>query len=229
MATKVFQSLIPGDDQTMSLTDSINQSATWNKDYRQSIAMKMYKAGMISDPAKWEQVQSAWATVVQDAGLRYAMSGGKDKVTPYDMLDIMVGIAGDLNQSTGNSYPKTTTHTTTNFSKNIIDGDTADSLVRAIYHDQVGRDPSPNELATYRVMVTGYTRERPTKSTSTTTSTVDAAGNVDESTSSTSAPGWTEQGVQDQVLQKTKHDPEYGAYQAATTYYNALQDLIANG
>lgn len=216
-------------DQTLSLTDSINQSALWDKDYRQAIALKMYKAGMISDPSKWEQVQSAWATVVQDAGLRYAMSGGKDKVTPFQMLDIMVGVAGDLGQSTGTTYPKTTTHSTTNFSKNVIDGETADALVRAIYHDQVGRDPSANELSTYRVMVTGYTRDHPTKTSSTTTSTVDADGNVDESTTSNSSGGWSNQGVQDQVLQKTRKDPEYGAYQAATTYYNALQDLIANG
>jgi hypothetical protein len=224
--TPDFMGPVKGKDNVLSLQDSINQSGLWSPAFREGISQKMFKAGLISDPTDWNAVNGAWANVVQDAGLRYAMSGGKDKVTPYQMLDIMVGVGGDLKK---NAAPKTTTQSTTSFSNNVIDAKTADSLVRAIYHDQIGRDPSPNELAAYRVMVTGYTKNNPSKTTNTTTQTTDGMGNVTQNVHSDSSGGWTQAGVQEQVLGKTHTDPEYGAYQAATTYYNALQDLMAHG
>jgi hypothetical protein len=215
-----------GHDTVLSLQDSIAQSGLWSSAFREGISQKMFKAGLVSDPTDWNAVNNAWANVVQDAGLRYAMSGGKSKITPYQMLDIMVGVSGDLKK---NAAPKTTTQSTTSFSNNVIDAKTADSLVRAIYHDQIGRDPTPNELATYRVMVTGYTKANPSKTTTNTTQTTDGMGNVTQNVHSDSSGGWTQAGVQEQVLGKTRQDPEYGAYQAATTYYNALQDLMAHG
>lgn len=213
-------------DTVLSLQDSIAQSGLWSDAFREGIAQKMYKAGLVSDPTDWNLVNNAWANVVQEAGLRYAMSGGKNKVTPYQMLDIMVGVSGDLKKQ---GIGKTTSQSTTTFSNNVIDAKTADSLVRSIYHDQIGRDPTPNELATYRVMVTGYTKANPSKSVVNTTQVTDGQGNVTQNVHSDSSGGWTQAGVQEQVLGKTHQDPEYGAYQAATTYYNALQDLMAHG
>jgi hypothetical protein len=87
--------------------------------------------------------------------------------------------------------------TSTNY--NIPSAEDAAALVTAVFKGALGRDPNDAELSRYRSMLTGKAKANPTVSTMTT----DQAGN----TSTTTTGG-------------------YSAYQAATTYFNALVSAL---
>lgn len=199
----------------MTLEDAVHLPSTWSPQYRAQVAKKMNKAGLIKDPGNWDEFNSAWAKVVTEAAYRYAQSKGELKTSPYDMIDIMGGVQSK-------SVPKTTTDKTTSI--DVIDPGSAHAWIRTIFQDKLGRDPTPGELSQYGVMLTGYAKQHPTVTTRTTTE--DTKGNTTTQQSQTG--GITTDGAAEQITNKVKGDPGYGAYQAATTYYNAVMNAVGS-
>jgi hypothetical protein len=89
---------------------------------------------------------------------------------------------------------------------------------KQIFQALMGRDPDKNELDRYGSMMTSYAQKHPTVTKQ--TQTTDIHGNT--TSSSTSSGGYSAAGVTDMLSNQAKADPEYGSYQAATTYFNAL-------
>jgi hypothetical protein len=178
----------------------------WTPEAQYAFAQSVYKMGLVKDPANWLAVVNVWEQAVNEAANWYA--AGKKDVTPESILPLL---ATGAKQAAG---PQTSVATT-----KPSQGD-ARAIIQNIFQQGVGRDPSKAEIAKFAKMIDSYAAKHPSVSTTTqtgdgsTTDTQQAAQQTDYSYV-----------VGDQV----KATPEYGAYQAATTYYNALQDLLHNG
>jgi hypothetical protein len=98
----------------------------------------------------------------------------------------------------------------------------AHAAAKTVTQALLGRDPDKNEMDRLASIMTGYAQKNPTITK--TTQRNDGSGNI--TSSSTSSGGYTASGVQDLLQENVKADPEYGAYQAATTYYGALMSAL---
>jgi hypothetical protein len=181
---------------------------------QQSWADKLYRAGIINDPSNYDAAFAQWSSAVDYAANQYTY-GGK-KITPWDVLQARMGLA----KTAG---PKTTTSNSTSVTY-LAPGD-AEAMVKAVYQNALGRDPSSGELSRYRSMLISRVKANPQHTK--TTQTVDVNGN--STSSSVTSGGATSQSLQQGLMDKAQADPEYGAYQAATTYMGALQQLMSGG
>lgn len=118
--------------------------------------------------------------------------------------------------------PVTTTHT--DVSTNVSNYQDTHALFMSAAQSLLGRAPTTAETKAFQNTLNAYQRANPTKTTQ--TSTTDAMGNT-SSTTSTSG-GTTQAGLSDLAQQQAQQNPDYGAYQAATTYFNALLGAIGH-
>ena len=180
---------------------------------QRALGTSLYRAGVISDPKDFQQVQSAWTNAVKMSV--NATATGK-QLSPWDSLNMMMTYNTGANGGALNAKPKQTTET----SVNIPNPADAKVLINGIFQSAMGRDPTDQELAKYTALVTGAAQKNPSKTT--TTYSYDTNGQTIGSNRVTS--GGTN--LQQVALDKAKADPQYGAYQAATTYFNALIGAI---
>jgi hypothetical protein len=193
---------------TLTLQDAVSDWYKWSDQERSAFGQRLYKLGLVKDPNDYGAVFNTWQSAVQEASNFY-MAAGK-KVTPWQVLDVVAGGAG--------GGPHSTTQTNTSKSFNIPTVADAHAATRQLFQALMGRDPDENEQDRYASMMTAYAQKHPTVTKE--TGTTDIHGNV--TSSSTKTGGWTDAGLTDVLSQKAKADPEYGSYQAATTYFNAL-------
>lgn len=215
---KAFAQLGVGQEQTKTLQEAVNAWYTMSDADQQAFAQKAYRLGLISDPHNFQQAFGQWQETVRLAS-NYYMAANK-KVTPWQALDIL---GGSTMGGAGAGGPKTQTGTST--SVHVPTVEDAHVLTKQLFQSLMGRDPTGAELDQYASMVTAYARKHPDKTTTTTTT--DGKGN--STSTSSSSGGVSEAAMQDTLAEQAKADPEYGAYQAATTYYNALLQAIGGG
>lgn len=117
---------------------------------------------------------------------------------------------------------KTTTDTRVDFT----DPATARALTESIFQQLVGRNPGAGELGQFAAALSAAEAAAPT--TTNTTSEYNDLGEV-VSQRSTTAGGLSEAGKQQLMKERLREKPEYGVYQAATTYANATKRAIWGG
>jgi hypothetical protein len=101
-------------------------------------------------------------------------------------------------------------------------------MIHAMYQNELGRDPTDGELSRYRSMLINKSKANPQTQTSTTTTTPNKDGsNTSQVSNSTSSGGWSQAGLTDDLQGKVHADPEFGAYQAATSYMQAIESLFS--
>lgn len=195
------------------LQDAVSDFYNWSDSERQAWGQRLYNLGVIKDPNDYGGMLSAWQDAVQQASNFYTV-GGK-KVTPWQVVDIMAGPG---------AHPQggPTTNTSTSKSFNIPTVEDAHAAAKSVTHALLGRDPDQHELDRLASIMVGYAKKNP--SITKTTQTNDGTGNI--TSSSTSSGGYTASGVQDLLQENVKADPEYGAYQAATSYFGALMSAL---
>jgi hypothetical protein len=199
--------ITPGGAKEVGLQDAVADWYKWSDQERSAFGQRLYKLGLVKDPHDYGSVFSAWQSAVQEASNFY-MAAGK-KVTPWQVLDIVAG---------GANGPHSKTQTNTSKSFNIPTVEDAHVATKQIFQALMGRDPDKNELDRYGSMMSAYAQKHPTVTKQ--TQTTDIHGNT--TSSSTSSGGYSAAGVTDMLSDRAKADPEYGSYQAATTYFNAL-------
>lgn len=206
-------------DTTMTVDEAVarfNDPAYFSAHDIAQLGATLYRAGIISNPGDYDAIQAQWARAVQDAALAYTVAGRK--ITPMQMLSNKVALRAGAGGAGGASRTDTTT------SYSIPSPQDAEALVKNVFQQAVGRDPTKHELAKYSTMIVGIAKSQP--STSTTTSTSD--GSNTKSTTTSTNRGVTSAGLSQSILDKVQADPEYGAYQAATTYFNAMLKAIGS-
>lgn len=184
---------------------------------RDSLAQRMQRAGLISDPRDYDAALKAWNYAVEEAS--GFTTAGKD-MTPWDFLDL-VEASGSGNSRGAGGAPKKQTATSTRV--NLPSKADAEAVVTQILQDALGRDPDKGELARYSSLLIGKAKANPEQTSTTTTYNADGSSS---NSSTVTSGGYSSAAMQQDLLNQAKADPEYGSYQAATTYMNAVMSAI---
>lgn len=225
---------IPGKAKTMTESQAVASFHAWDADKLTSWKDLLVQKGLLaSDKVTYAKLQSEWTSAVQNAAQAYTVGG--QQVTPYDMVDLMAtvngtgGSSGGLASgalSSGALKPGTTRSSETDRVVDHVSDEEATSIVNNAFEQAVGRAPSDTERSEFANRLHTAIQNNPT--TTKITASMDPQGNVTRNESSTG--GFGSGGVtgfaNSTAQQDAMADPEYGAYQASTTYFNALLNAI---
>lgn len=223
-----------------------------NAPLRNQIIEQLYAAGLITSKKSpsLDQVVNAWATVVQEAALenqglvgqagtspeeilaKAAKSGWNDINAKLNVQDVGAIGTGNLNNSSEAISQSQTIY------KSYVDPATAMGTLADASYRLMGRNPTPEEYQAYLNAVYSYqeqdnTGKFETKETGPGTGNIDpttgqpvdqsgTTGGTSTQTNVVSQRGIGTRGLQFLAGQQALANPETGAYQAATTYFNAL-------
>lgn len=205
----------PEKDSTLPLDEATSQIRKWDSMTLRRWEKKLLDNGIIK-PGEYtyETLVTKWQDYTTSAAQEYTL--GHKKVTPWDMVDTDGEISGT--KKTG-----PVTEHATNTSTNLTDPASAKALLSTMLQKELGRDAKPAEIEDFLATLNHAERSNPTITKSTTVT--DPVTNNRDTTSSSSgglgAPAYETMGKD-----FAKRDPEYGAYQASTTYFNALLNAI---
>lgn len=162
----------------------------------------------------WDDVEGWWLKAV--AGAANAWRYGGKKVTPEQWLELWHG-AG-VNGAGGGA----STQTSVDKSVQQIDDLDARAAAEETYSSLMGRAPKGKEADAIREMLNSYAQNHPSITRQTVHT--DAQGNVSRTTKTSG--GMSSAGAAQLVDDQVKSKPGYAEYQAASTYFNALQQAL---
>lgn len=198
-------------EQTKTLTDAENEIFR-SDSYREKVVGQMIAAGLL-DPTEAHDlgaIQAAWKGVVGQAASFYAAGNGR---TPEQVIAL---INVQKKAAAGRSNVPTTVTNDSTTPQHFTD---APSQIRAVLKQTLGRAPTEHEMQSYQAGLNAAAQADPQKTHQVVNT--DANGNTTVNTTNTGGVDPTE------VLgQIATADPEYGAYQASTTYMDALRQAI---
>lgn len=121
----------------------------------------------------------------------------------------------------------TSTSSSSNVSRDVMDPNDAMALTRAMLQRELGRDPTKAEFEDFIGAVQNAQRSNPTRtnSSTTTTYTKDKKGRVvdtDNSSTSSTQSGISQAGIEDVLLRRARQNPDWAEWQAVGTYAPAL-------
>ena len=182
------------------------------------------------------EIMSAWDDLVQ-ASIAFNQSDPNRKWTPWDVLNTYKtdGKFGTIRKgdweydvATGEKVkyvgPKTKTQTDKRI--DLSSAEDVKALTTQVLTQTLGRAPTAQELAQYKATLNAQEQANPTLTTQ--TQTLNDMGEV-VNTATTQSGGLSAEAKAGLVSDKSKQGPEYGKYQAATTYYNAMMQMISGG
>lgn len=201
-------------DNAVKLSEVADQYYDWDMKTKNKFLSQLSLAGYDVTKMKDGDIAQMWGTYAAQAA-SYYKSGRGQRLTPWDIL------AKDREQR--ESYletPRSVTQKSTSFDMSTQQD--AHAIFMQAAQSLLGRDPTKSEVASFRSAINAYEKANPTITTATT----NYVG--DEVTGQTST---TTGGVKDSAralmaMEDVKADPEYGAYQASTTYFDAMMDMI---
>lgn len=247
------EALIPGmsrlreteEDDVKSVAEAMAMFYEDDFDYKK-LAEEAEKNGLKADTL--DDLRNVWETAVQYSANKYANGAKK---TPWEMIPLMGGAwqggGGKADRSrtmtqTMHEAGRTVTETATQV--DISNPEQSRALVQDVLSRALGRRATGDELGEFVGTLNTYQRENPSVSTRTSvttpqdtiqTTTEGPAGQAsstktiggETSSSTTNKQGATAEGGQELLLENAMEQPDYGAYQASTTYYNALLGALA--
>lgn len=205
-------------DDILGIDSATTYFSTFAESEQKAMANKLYRAGLLDDPNDVFGAYAAWQDAVKFAADQYTF-GGK-RITPWDVIQTRIGIG----RSTQARRLVPRTQTNTSSAVDVLTNGDANAMIQAMYQNELGRDPSSGELSRYRSMLINKTKANPRVTTTTTTG---MPGGDSHTTSSTSG-GYSSTALQGDLQHDVHADPEYGAYQAATSYMGAIQQLFSS-
>ena len=210
-------------DKRLSVDQAKSDIYSWSDEERTQWGKRLYGAGLLDDANDWDGMIKAWGYAVeQTAGLN---AGSKPNLTPWNFIGLLEqqgafkeNLAARAKRDNAEAEAlrrASMKHVSTSYNA-IPDRSDADAAIKTLFREQLGRDPEDGELDRYASMMLRKMKADPGKS-------VSVSDPVTGTTTSRSYAGFNPAGM---LEDKVKADPEWGAYQAATTYYNALQGAI---
>lgn len=190
-------------------------------------ARLLYENGHIDeeDMADYYTLQKMWFSMAEESANLWTT--GKKAVGIWDAPRFLSGAAwlGDSeNQRLRGAAGATTgfvgSRTSVSKSVDLTDPLSAKALVNYTLSKALGREANAEELAAFTGALNSYESANPSISTTTATYSGEEGDSPDTSTVTTG--GVTQDAAQQLLSDKARENPEYGAYQAATTYANAL-------
>lgn len=213
-AVRPGMGFVAGPESKMGEDQAIQDFYNWDDRKRQKMGQQLVDLGLIKNAWDYDSIFRVWQSAVHEAGGYFTF--GKRKITPYQVISNIFGAGAG---GAGGNGPRTTTSKRVN----IPTAADAESLVRKIFADQVGRAPTKGEIASYTKEIVAKAKASPEMVTETTK--YDRTGSP-VSQSSVSKGGFSADAQALLVQNEVQDDPEFGAYQAATHYFNVLQQVI---
>jgi hypothetical protein len=208
--------------QAQTVTRALNQPYLWDEEELDEAMKRMQDAGL--DVKSFDDVNSVWQSLVERAAKTYTISQGEKKVTPWDVLDLIEREDGVAN---GGEDPDNFTTTSTHKSIQDISEGEAWSTLQNNLSRMLGRDPSDQEVRDFTHRMNTLAARNPAISKTISTY---KDGKLVNSTTNEVDSGFTADDMAMSAYEKAQANPEYGAYQAASTYFNsAIQALGAIG
>lgn len=208
----------------------------WDEKQKNEFISKgiLYKIPGFSADMGMPEVMSVWDDLIKTSA---AFSASGENWSPWDVMDsykkkqnfgtirrgdwLYDAASGEKVKYVG---PKT--KTTTDKRVDLSSPEDVKALTTQMLTELLGRAPSVEELAKYRASINGYENANP--EVTTTTSTLDDMGEVVSQSSKTTG-GASQAAIGGLVEEGAKQGPEYGKFQSATTYFNAMMQMITGG
>lgn len=213
-------------DKSVTIQQALSQPYGWDEDKVSKTIAEMNKSGF--KVTSFDDMVNVWGQLVTRASGMYAYSEGKNKVSPWDVLS-MYGHESmaankqlDLLSQESNPLANATRTTVQKSVSDISQGD-AWSVLQNSLSQMLGRDPSDRELRDFAYRMNQLAAKNPTVTRQTTK--YDKNGNPVNSSSHTSA-GFDANDLAEAAYNKAQSDPNYGEYQAASTYFNAALSAL---
>lgn len=219
--TKVPTLPTPAHDNSKvtSVTAALNIPATWSHDEQLAAMQKMRDYGF--SVTNYDDMMKVWSAAVQRSADALSASNGKNKITPWDAL-ALYGEENNAQSHTPGSANFTGTKTQVSKSVNELTEGQTWAALRGTLQSLLGRDPSDQELRNFTYKMNSLAAANPSI-TKTTTQYQDGSP---VSQSSTNTGGFTTDDAARSAYDQAEQSPEYGAFQAATTYYNAALSAL---
>lgn len=212
------------EDETLSLQQAIDRFVTFTEAEVEALAQRLIAVGKLDEGYDYDQVEAAWTTLVTKAARQYTVAG--KKLTPFDVIDKYYG--ADALAAIGSTATPATPKISTvvNRSVQITDNDGARRTLSTIMAQDLGRRPTEAEIDDFQVALNDAQRKAP--QVSTIRSQVNADGTERSSDTTTTGGGINADAFAEKFARgdKPSLDSEYGQYQAASTYYDALLGAI---
>lgn len=187
---------------------------------KRELARKLVEAGMIPEDFEEADIEAAWKKLVQRAAT-YRQANPNSVLTPDDVLDLKLKGAGHLGSTADGGPKQPSLAEVVTRTRQLSSNTEARKLLQDMMFAGLGRRPSEAELDDFQAALNEAQTKAPVVSTARTK--LSAAGEERSRTVTTTGGLDAGQFSEDYVRgQNPDLDSEYGAYQAATTYMNAL-------
>lgn len=203
-------------DYALTVTQAMNLPYTWDQDEVVDAIARLKAAGLQVDG--FDGLVSAWQGLVNRAATTYAMTDGKRKLTPWDVLDLYK----DESVAAGTFVDPNRTETQVHRSVTEVSEGEAWASIQGTLSQMLGRDPTDQETRdfTYRMNRMAATNPQISK-------TVAQYKNGElASTSTHTDPGFTSADMAEEAYEGAQNDPEYAEYRAASYYFNSLVSAL---
>jgi len=197
---------------TVSAASNLPYQWYGDKDKINKLEVALRKAGYTIN--SFDDAVKAWQSAVYTASQIYVTSKGHSLVTPWDVLENQ---ASSYNNGPGNTHVQTTTRV-----NDLTEGQ-AWQILRGTMQSMLGRDPTQDEVNQFLAKANNDAANSP--ATTTTTTKTNAQTGRSHSTTSVDQ-GFTAADAQQAAYQELHNSADYGHYQAATTYFNALTSAL---
>lgn len=199
-------------DETNSLSAVVGQYYNWDAKTKDKFLTQLGLAGYDTQSMKDAQIAAMWGNYATQAAQYY---GQGKKLTPWDIL------AKDRDQREAYAKtPRSVTQSSTSYDMSTRED--AHGIFLQAAQSLLGRDPTKAEISAFQKALNAYEKANPTVTTQTT----NYMGDDVTGATSTTKGGVKEGARQLMAMEDIKADPEYGAYQAATTYFDAMMEMI---
>jgi len=194
----------------------------WSVQERNAYGDHLAAVGLIApeDAHDYATIQKQWFAIIDQAAAAYDTGRRLD---PYQMTDPTAGVGnGGGKPQPAKEVPFTGTKVIPSDSTVLTDPDTARGLINVALQNALGRNATDSEYSTFTSTLNAAESQRP-QHTVTTSQYKD--GEI-TSQSATTSGGIDSEGKQQILTDEAMKKPDYGAYQAASTYMNALSAAI---
>lgn len=208
-----FDQMLEG--RTRSLSDVQGEFYRWTDAERNEWADYLTKLGLIEPGERdWSTLRDLWNDVASESA-RFTAAG--KKLTPWQVAALVAG-GDNPGGRKGFTGVKREVH------KNVdpTDPATAKAMVTSVLEKALGRAPTAEELDSFRSVLNAAVQANP----SVTTTDVTYEDGDAVASSSTTTGGLGAAGAQQILMDEAMAKPEWGAYQAATTLFNAFTSAI---
>jgi len=220
------------EDDIRTLPDAEAEWDSWDDEERQKWADHLIQAGVLPEEKRWDygELQLWWYKMVQESANKY--ENANKKVDPWKMAVIYGG--GDESGATASSLGRDVmgegpvaryVTSTRDRSINLTDSEVARALVNQVLGQALGRNASDEEIEEFKNVLNQAERENPviTRQRSVHTLRDDGTDGYDVERTTRTTGGVDAGSV---VMDEALESEESKRYQAATTYWTALEQAL---